>query len=262
MARHLKRLPGARAVDIHQVRVACRRLRALLKTFKPFLEEATAIDYRQRLGRVARLGGDVRELDAIASLPGLQQEPFVQALAAARDVAVRKLRRSLAGKRVARQLQAARVGVTARELGLVSAVPESAVLRRVRHTWRRAVELLSRRTRDPQALHALRIRLKNCRYALELVADLAPRQALALRNRLREAQQLLGDQRDVIAAIQWLEHSGLPLAVRHVAGTQLARRDRRLVRDLRRTLPQLEDAGRRWERAVTRLIERSPRDQS
>ncbi len=175
---------------------------------------------------------------------------------------MRKLRRRLAGKRVARQVQAVRVGVTTRELGLVGAVPESAVLRRVRHTWRRAAELLSRRTHDPQALHALRIRLKNCRYALELVADLAPRQALALRNRLREAQQLLGDQRDVIAAIQWLDHSNLPLTVRQVAGTRLARRDRRLGRDLHRTLPQLEDAGARWERAVTRLIERSPRDQS
>ncbi len=262
MARHLTRLPDARAADIHQVRVACRRLRALLNTFKPFLEEAAAIDLRQRLGRVARLGGDVREIDAIASMPELQQEPFLQALAGARQVALRKLRRCLAGKRVARQVQAVRAGVTARELGLVGAVPESAVLRRVRRTWRRADELLARQPRDPQALHALRIRLKNCRYALELVADLAPRQALALRNRLREAQQSLGDQRDVVAANRWLDHSGLPLTVRQVAGTRLARRDQRLGRDLRRTLPQLEDAGRRWERAVTRLIERSPRDRS
>lgn len=262
MVRHLARLPGARAADIHQARVICRRLRALLKTFRPFLDEAAANDFRQLLGHVARLGGDVREIDAIASLPELQQEPFVQALAGARQVAVRKLLRCLAGERGARQVRAVRGGVTARELGLVGAVPVSAVLRRVRHTWRRAAELLSRRTRDPQALHALRIRLKNCRYALELVADLAPQQALALRNRLREVQQLLGDQRDVIAAIQWLNRSKLPLTVQQVASTRLARRDRRLGRDLHRTLSQLEDAGRRWERAVTRLIERSPRDLS
>jgi CHAD domain-containing protein len=137
-------------------------------------------------------------------------------------------------------------------------VPESAVLRRVRRTWRRAEELLARRQRDPQALHALRIRLKNCRYTLELVADLSPRNATPLRHRLREAQQLLGDQRDVAAAIQWLDRSDLPLAVRQEASTRLARRDRQLCRDLGPALRQLEDAGRRWERAVTRLLERGP----
>jgi CHAD domain-containing protein len=262
LARRLARLPGAHETDIHQVRVTCRRLRALLKTFKPFLDEKAAVDYRRRLGRVARLGDDVREIDAIAKLPELQQEPFVPALARARRVAVQKLRRRLAGSRVAPQVQAARVGVTTHELGLADAVTESAVLHRVRHTWRRADELLARRPRAPQALHALRIRLKNCRYALEVVADLAPRPATALRHRLREAQQLLGDQRDVAAASEWLGRSDLPLPLRQMACTRLARRDRRLGRDLGRTLPQLEDAGKRWERAVTRLIERGPGDRS
>ncbi len=256
LARHLQRLPGAQATDVHQFRVACRRLRALLKSFGPFFDEEAAVDYRRRLGRVARLGGDVRELDAIALLPELQHEPFVQVLARARRVAVQKLRRRLAGKRVAMQVQAVRVGVSTRELGLVGAVPESAVLRRVRHTWRRADELLSRRPCNPQALHALRIRLKNCRYALDVVADLAPRPATVLRHRLREAQQLLGDQRDVTAAIQWLDGSKLPLPLRQAADKRLMRRERRLVRDLGRALPQLEEAGQRWERAVTRLIGR------
>jgi CHAD domain-containing protein len=155
-------------------------------------------------------------------------------------------------------VQSVRAGLTTRELGLRKGVPESAVLRRVRRNWRRADELLVRGSRDPRALHALRIRLKNCRYTLELVADLAPRNATALRHRLREAQQLLGDQRDVAAAIQWLNRSGLPLELREEAGTRLERRDRRLGRELGPALRQLEDAGTRWERAVTRLVERGP----
>jgi CHAD domain-containing protein len=262
LARHLSRLPGAEEVDIHQFRVACRRLRAMLRTFKPFLEDEAAVDYRRRLGRVAELGREVRELDVIAALPELQQEPFVQALARARQVAVQKLRRRLAGKRVGRLLQSVRAGRTARELGLLKGVPESAVLRRVRRTWRRADELLTQRPRDPQALHALRIRLKNCRYTLELVADLSPRNATALRHRLREAQQLLGDQRDVAAAMQWLDRSNLPLPLRQQASKRLERRDRRLGRELGPALRQLEQAGKRWERAVTRLVERGPADQS
>ena len=258
MSRHLSLLRAADEIDIHQFRVACRRLRALLRTFKPFLDEDAAVDYRRRLGRIAELGGEVRELDVIAVLPELQQEPFVQALAHARHVAVLKLRRRLAGARVAGQMRAVRVGRTTRSLGLVVGVPESAVLRSVRRTWRRADKLLAQRAREPQALHALRIRLKNCRYTLELVADLSPRNALALRHRLREAQQLLGDQRDVAAAIQWLDRSDLPLPLRQQAGTRLARRDRRLGRELGPALRQLEDVGKRWERAVTRLIERGP----
>ena len=258
LARHLSRLPGADEIDIHQFRVACRRLRSLLRTFKPFLDEEAAVDYRRRLGRVAELGGEVRELDVIAVLPELQQEPFVRALVRARHVAVQKLRRRLAGERVAGQVQSVRAGLTSRELGLRQGLPESAVLRRVRRNWRRADELLARRSRDPQALHALRIRLKNCRYTLELVADLSPRNATTLRHRLREAQQLLGDQRDVAAAIQWLDRSDLPLPLRRQASSRLERRERRLGRELGPALEQLEQAGKRWERAVTRLIERGP----
>ena len=258
LARHLSRLPGADEIDIHQFRVACRRLRSLLRTFKPFLDEEAAVDYRRRLGRVAELGGEVRELDVIAVLPELQQEPFVRALVRARHVAVQKLRRRLAGERVAGQVQSVRAGLTSRELGLRQGLPESAVLRRVRRNWRRADELLARRSRDPQALHALRIRLKNCRYTLELVADLSPRNATALRHRLREAQLLLGDQRDVAAAFQWLDRSDLPLPLRRQASSRLERRERRLGRELGPALEQLEQAGKRWERAVTRLIERGP----
>jgi len=258
LARHLSRLPGADEIDIHQIRVACRRLRSLLRTFKPFLDEEAAVDYRRRLGRVAELGGEVRELDVIAVLPELQQEPFVRALVRARHVAVQKLRRRLAGERVAGQVQSVRAGLTSRELGLRQGLPESAVLRRVRRNWRRADELLARRSRDPQALHALRIRLKNCRYTLELVADLSPRNATTLRHRLREAQLLLGDQRDVAAAFQWLDRSDLPLPLRRQASSRLERRERRLGRELGPALQQLEQAGKRWERAVTRLIERGP----
>ena len=258
LARHLSRLPGADEIDIHQIRVACRRLRSLLRTFKPFLDEEAAVDYRRRLGRVAELGGEVRELDVIAVLPELQQEPFVRALVRARHAAVQKLRRRLAGERVAGQVQSVRAGLTSRELGLRQGLPESAVLRRVRRNWRRADELLARRSRDPQALHALRIRLKNCRYTLELVADLSPRNATALRHRLREAQLLLGDQRDVVAAFQWLDRSDLPLPLRRQASSRLERRERRLGRELGPALQQLEQAGKRWERAVTRLLERGP----
>jgi len=258
LARHLSRLPGADEIDIHQIRVACRRLRSLLRTFKPFLDEEAAVDYRRRLGRVAELGGEVRELDVIAVLPELQQEPFVRALVRARHVAVQKLRRRLAGERVAGQVQSVRAGLTSRELGLRQGLPESAVLRRVRRNWRRADELLARRSRDPQALHALRIRLKNCRYTLELVADLSPRNATTLRHRLREAQLLLGDQRDVAAAFQWLDRSDLPLPLRRQASSRLERHERRLGRELGPALQQLEQAGKRWERAVTRLLERGP----
>ena len=258
LARHLSRLPGADEIDIHQFRVACRRLRSLLRTFKPFLDEEAAVDYRRRLGRVAELGGEVRELDVIAVLPELQQEPFVRALVRARHVAVQKLRRRLAGERVAGQVQSVRAGRTSRELGLRQGLPESAVLRRVRRNWRRADELLARRSRDPQALHALRIRLKNCRYTLELVADLSPRNATTLRHRLREAQLLLGDQRDVAAAFQWLDRSDLPLPLRRQASSRLERHERRLGRELGPALQQLEQAGKRWERAVTRLLERGP----
>jgi CHAD domain-containing protein len=255
LVRHLARLPGTDPVDVHQSRVACRRLRSYLKVFKPFFEDEAAQGYRKMLGAVAELGSELRELDVIAALPELSLEPFAAELRQARVRAVRALRRRLAT--TANQARLAAVCDTAiGSLGLLGGVPLAAVLRRVRRTWRRADALVTSPPGDDETLHELRIRLKKCRYALEIVDDISPEDADALDRRLREVQQLLGDRRDAAAAMEWVESCGAPAPKMRKANTALAARRARLGRKLGPSLRRLAAAGHRWDRAVTRRIDR------
>jgi hypothetical protein len=79
--------------------------------------------------------------------------------------------------------------------------------------------------------------------------------------RLRTAQQLLGDQRDLVLTVEWLGGAAAPRAVpraeRQRAVDRLARIDRRMERRVREALDRLELAGARWERALKRLIPRA-----
>ena len=257
LTRHLADLPLAAATDVHQARVACRRLRAILKTCKPFFEDEAAAEFRRQLGRIADLGAEIRELDVIAALPGLQQQPVAGALQAQRLAAVRRLRRRLTSASTRSQVEAVLTGRAGARVGLLPAVPVAALLRRVRRTWRRAEPLVTSPPRDPAALHELRIRLKNCRYTIELVEDVAASRNDAMRRRLRLAQQLLGDLRDTGAALAWLDGRGLPAAARRTAAARLRARNRQLARQLRPALRRLAAAGKQWDRAATRLLERA-----
>jgi CHAD domain-containing protein len=159
---------------------------------------------------------------------------------------------------VNQQRMAAAMAMPINGLGLLRAVPSSAVLRRVRRTWRRAHEPGNWSSSTDEALHKLRICLKNCRYALEIVSDVSPRNAARLQRNLRQAQQILGDRRDVVAAVEWVKTCRAPARETQAAIESLARHSRRLDRQLGPTLRDLATAGRRWDRAVSRRLDRDP----
>ncbi|MGB7740159.1 MAG: CHAD domain-containing protein, partial [Steroidobacteraceae bacterium] len=174
-------------------------------------------------------------------------------------------------KRLARRLETpsnrAAVELSARgpgrgNLGLRAGITSADVLRRVRRSWRRAQRLVERRPRTGRELHELRIRLKNCRYVLEIVPDVLPREAATLRRRLRDAQQNLGDQRDAGAAAAWLRSDPARAARGQAALQSLERRVKELDRDLDPALERLARAGKRWDHAITRTIESDPEDPS
>jgi len=116
--------------------------------------------------------------------------------------------------------------------------------------------LLEPRPRTRRELHELRIRLKNCRYVIEIVADVSPVEATTLRRRLRDTQQNLGDQRDAEAAVDWLQSDPARAARGGAARKSLERSLKKLERDLDPALERLARAGKRWDHAITRLIER------
>ncbi|MBK6349227.1 MAG: CHAD domain-containing protein [Proteobacteria bacterium] len=252
----LSRLPEADEHDVHQCRVECRRLRALLKSFGSFFSAEQALRHRAALERVADLLAEIRGLDVLAAQPPLRSGPCVRELAAARQQAVKRLARRLQSRSNRAAVELLARGPCRGNLGLRGGIADVDVLRRARRSWRRAQRLLEPRPRTRRQLHQLRIRLKNCRYILEIVADVSLTNAATLRRRLRDAQQNLGDRRDAEAAADWLQSDPARAARSGVARRSLQRSLQRLDQDLDPALERLAQAGKRWDHAITRLIER------
>jgi len=256
----LARLREANEHDVHQSRVDCRRLRSLLKSFRSFFSAEQVRRFRAALERVADLLATIRELDVLAAQPPLRGGPCVRELAAARQQAVKRLSRRLQSPSNRAAVELLARGPCRGDLGLRGGVTDTDVLRRARRSWRRARHLLQPRPRTRRQLHELRIRLKNCRYVLEIITDVFPADAATLRRRLRDAQQNLGDQRDAEAAADWLLSDPARAARSGAARKSLQRSLKKLNRDLDPVLERLARAGKRWDHAITRLIEQDLKD--
>ena len=260
LAKHVGGVEHADTVAVHQARVACRRLRALLKTCKPFFAEEPATAYRQVLGRIANALNDTRELDVLAGHREFCEPRLAAQVAVAREQAAARLRSNVRRRQGQRRLELARRGPTPTTLGVPRALEAPAVLRRVRRAWRRTRRLFEHSHRDDEVRHLLRIQLKNIRYTLELIEDLNPVEAPIFMRRLRRAQQVLGDERDLAAALEWLDAARLRSQPARTARRYLARRHRQMEARLPAALASVAQAGDRWDRAVTHALraERRP----
>jgi CHAD domain-containing protein len=260
------RLPDAGSDDVHDGRVAARRMRSLLKTFRPMLDVRCARLMRADLRSFARSLALVREADVrrdllvglSASDPTLAPEEL-QRLATILDDRCLEARSSLArhvGEPGWAALAAAVQGEAAiADLRIRPDVELGDVLGRVNHSWTTAVRRLESEPTDTAGLHALRLALKHGRYALEPVADVVPDEVSRLLRRLRAAQEGIGEHRDIVLAGHWVSSNERALGgnlTRHLVAL-LARRERRLraraARLARRVLP----AVRRWRKATRAL---------
>lgn len=208
---------GALASDdpeyIHQMRVACRRLRAALRLFRPVVAEPVAQALRAPLSVLMEPLGRARDLDVLLEeianpvLRALPGEPRLPALASditnrrylARAQALALLAAPGYGHSLLAALEALH-GMSAAEDG-AGALLDFATqrLHRLRRKLRRLAGAAS--SDAPASLHALRIGVKRLRYALEFFAPLADN--AALRRDLRQlaaAQDRLGQLNDLANA--------------------------------------------------------------
>ena len=260
------RLPDAGSDDVHDGRVAARRMRSLLKTFRPMLDVRCARLMRADLRSFARSLALVREADVRRDLlvelsgsdPTLAAEEL-QRLATILDDRCLEARSSLA-RHVAEPGWAALAAAVQSEAAIADLrirldVTLGDVLCCVNDSWTAAVRRLESEPTDTAGLHALRLALKHGRYALEPVADVAPDEVSQLLRRLRAAQEGIGEHRDVVLAGHWVSSNESALGgnlTRHLV-VLLARRERRLraraATLARRVLP----AVRRWRKATRAL---------
>jgi len=273
--------PGARAghdpEELHQLRVAVRRIEATLGVFKHQLPSRLA-NARKTAKGVLRALGTARDLDV--QLMELRQ--YCKQLSASERSAAAPLEARLKAERArAHSLMLGMLDSEATRhwlevLNLASAdlaaaaVPQepraaTVMPERVRARFRKlrkAVRKLDARS-PMEAYHLVRRRAKQLRYSIECGAGLFGRPAETMLRALRRMQDSLGAQQDAHMAkirLAALAAEGTPLppetlflmgrlAEHHLAGT----------REVRRTLSRAwgKVSGRRWKALRARMQELS-----
>jgi CHAD domain-containing protein len=178
--------PGTRVgedpEELHQMRVAVRRIRAMLKAARPLLDRTWADDLRAELGWLGRALGPVRDADVlIERLRGRAAtfdntgreavETLIEALVADRRLARTQMLAVLGSRRYTALLRrlASAVG---RPLPTPSGRDGAPPLVKLVHAeYRRLSKAVRAAGEDPpdEVLHALRIQGKRLRYTGELV---------------------------------------------------------------------------------------------
>jgi CHAD domain-containing protein len=266
--------------DLHDMRVATRRLRAALSIFAGALPVRFA-RFRDELGWVADALGAVRDLDvqleqqhawvaasteedavALASLPGMLEDQRLEArerMMALLDSG--RYARLVDGFTIALQRGPART-VPASRTPSLTAAPE---LITDRHRKFRKAGREALRSPSPSSLHRLRIRAKRLRYALEFLSPLYPAEAGPLVKRLVKLQDLLGLHQDADVAIRRLRSLIVereePLSPATIfAMGSVARRYEEQQEQLRARFPKAYKrvSGKRWKALQREMQGRRP----
>jgi CHAD domain-containing protein len=239
---------GQDAEDVHQARVATRRLRSDLRTFATVLDPVWTDELRAELKWLAGLLGAVRDADVMAE--GLRDalavdgeslrraRPLLRVVATTRRQARQRLLLAMRAERYTDLLE--RLVRAAQTPALLPEAehPAAAVLiPGAARRWarlRKAVKGLDAEPRDDQ-LHALRIAAKRCRYAAEAVAPVAGGKAAAFAVAVARLQTTLGDFHDAVVLRDWLQKTSasLPAEAAYVAG-ELGERQRQAADSIRR----------------------------
>jgi len=220
--RLLRHDPGVRlgvdAEDVHQARVATRRLRSDLRTFRPLLDvgwaEALRDDLRWLGGELGRVRDSEVLRDRLRSAATTLPPPDRRsALAVVAPLVgqVRSARRHLLLAmdtdryiEVIDHLVAAARAPILTEMAAAPArdVPPGLV----RKPWRvlKAGALAARGDVPDEQLHDLRIRAKRCRYAAEAASAATGKNAAKFAREVAALQDVLGELHDAVVAEAWL----------------------------------------------------------
>ena len=267
LAEQVRRLllhdPGTRLgrdpEDLHQLRVATRRLRAFLRAGRPLLDETWAESLRAELGWLGGALGPARDGDVL--LERMEEdvaelgedrsaaESFLAELAAERTWARAAAVEALSGDRYLALLD---------RLDAVGEPPLSGVSMPLAEIWRRelrrtrkAFDRLGAESHDDE-LHAARIRVKRARYAAELAAPELGRKGARFVDAAKQLQDVLGDHQDAVVAEERLRAWAEAQPAGRLAAGRLVERARARMELARATWPgawrRMRRAGRKAKR--------------
>jgi triphosphatase len=193
--------------ELHDMRVATRRLRAALKHYKKVLPRR-AESYERNLRFFANALGEVRDLDVhLERLAGEVLEEIVAALEERRIEARRRMLEALDSNRyerfVANFTGTLRRGRSPAPTGPILEVAPDLIRRRYKKV-RKDVETLTEDS-PPEDYHDLRKKGKRLRYALEPLQGIYGKPAEKMVDLLKDVQDDLGDNQDLVVAAQSLK---------------------------------------------------------
>ncbi|MET8854517.1 CHAD domain-containing protein [Amycolatopsis sp. NPDC004625] len=206
---------GADPEDLHQMRVALRRMRSVLKLSGELVGDG-AEPVRAELGWLGQSLGEVRDYDVlIGHLREVIADFEVRDQAAGRRLVSKFVtERAAAKRRLTRALSSARYSTLLREVSLLTrakGVPHEAPhnlvtgLAKPHRKLAKAVDALPADPPDDD-LHALRIHGKKLRYAAELAQTSAKKKQAArikvLLKATKDFQTVLGDHQDAVMAAE------------------------------------------------------------
>jgi CHAD domain-containing protein len=251
---------GSDPEQVHQARVATRRMRSDLRTFQDFLDPDWANELRAELQWLGRELGEVRDIEVMLdrlrndarALPDAhheQAEHVVRRLVADWHGARRHIVDALADERFRalrdRLIAAAghaRVTPWA-HLRATEALPPV-----VRKPWKKLRSAVEELDDDPPdaALHEIRIRAKRARYAAEAVAPVFGKPARRYARAIEAIQTVLGDHQDAVVAAEWLAKTATECDHEEAfAAGMLAAREAEAARAARAEFPDTWRAARR-----------------
>ena len=220
---------------VHQARVATRRLRSTLRTFRSLLEPEWTTRLRDELKWLADLLGAVRDADVLlarlqghlAALPEADAKAgqrLLRSLVEGREADRERLLGAMGEPRYATLLDDLVAAAAAPALLPGADQPADEVMPPlVAKPWRKLRKTVRSAGPDPadEELHQIRIRTKRARYAAEAVEPVIGKPAERFADAAADLQDVLGDQHDAVVGEAWLREAA-----------RSARRDEALVAGL------------------------------
>lgn len=229
LAEHLTVLqehePALQGPSVHRLRIAARRLRSALTTYRPLFASGAVNDLGKELGWLGRALGAARDvevlrehLDALAAdepdrfFAATLRRRIQEDMDASHRVGHRTAVEAVASERYRLLLRSLEAVVESPDLRSRASTSARSVLpdllerdaRQVRRSVRAARRTDPGPSRD-RALHEVRKKTKRLRYAAESASPILGRRARRLAARAEALQECLGAHQDAVACRAWLE---------------------------------------------------------
>ncbi|HTS16926.1 MAG TPA: CHAD domain-containing protein [Verrucomicrobiae bacterium] len=235
---------GETSEPVHDVRVAMRRMRTLLRVFRKQLPVVARQEIDDALAEISEELGPVRDLDEWVSL--LESGPIRGAVKSSRlfpaylqhhqqqrGLVHATVRRCLRGPHFASQRLKINRLLREELPRLTRTEPAGSLPKLAAKQFDKAMKRVARsaglrRSRSPRKLHKLRITLRKARYLAEFFGPVLGPEAVKLARRLRDVERVLGRIHDIDLGMEHLTREG-PLPPRAIAVYLAQERERNLA---------------------------------